>query len=77
VNRFLLLAAFFAPRRIAKFLGLHGGKRRRRQEPQMSLARAARFRARIAYAAAAGVVVATTLGLLAFLHLTSYKGVPR
>jgi hypothetical protein len=66
MNRLVLVAAFFAPRRIAKFLGLRGGKRRRRQEPHVVL-----------FVAAAGVVVTVTVSLLTFLHLTSYKGVSR
>jgi hypothetical protein len=49
----IALAAFFAPRRIAKFLGFCGGKRRIRQEPAVWL-----------FLAAAGVVVASTVALL-------------
>jgi hypothetical protein len=66
VNRLVLLAAFFAPRRLAKLLGFCGGARRTRQEPHVAL-----------FVAAAGVVVTVTVSFLAFLHLTSYKGVSR
>jgi hypothetical protein len=66
VNRLVLVAAFFAPRRIAQLFGFCGGRRRVRQEPHVVL-----------FVAAAGVVVTVTVSLLAFLHLTSYKGVPR
>jgi hypothetical protein len=66
VNRLVLLAAFFAPRRIAQLAGFCGGARRVRQEPHVWL-----------FLAAASVVVTVTVSLLTFLHLTSYKGVPR
>jgi hypothetical protein len=66
IPNLIALAAFFAPRRIAKFFGFCGGKRRVRQEPHVWL-----------LVAATGVVVASTVALLAFLHLTAFKEVPR
>lgn len=66
IPNLLALAVFFAPRRIAKFFGFCGGKRRTRQEPHVWL-----------FVAAASVVVAVTVGFLTFLHVTAFKGVPR
>lgn len=66
IPNLIALAAFFSPRRIAKFFGFCGGKRRARQEPHVWL-----------FAATAGVVAASTVALLTFLHLTAFRGVPR
>lgn len=66
IPNLIALAAFFAPRRIAKFFGFCGGKRRARQEPHVWL-----------FLAAAGVVVAVTVSFLTFLHFTAFKEVPR
>lgn len=62
----IALAAFFAPRRIAKFLGFCGGRRRARQELHIRL-----------FTAVAGAVVACTVAVLTVLHLTAFKEVPR
>ena len=66
IPNLIALAAFFYPRRIAKFFGFCGGKRRARQEPHVWL-----------FTAAAGLVVASTVALLTFLHLTAFEEVPR
>jgi hypothetical protein len=61
-----LIATFTGLRYVAKLAEFCGGRRRTRQEPHVVL-----------FAAAAGVVVATTVSILTFLHLTAYKGMPR
>lgn len=66
IHNLIALAAFFAPRRIAKFLGFCGGRRRTRQEPHVWM-----------FLAAAGVVVALAVSFLTFLHFTAFKEVPR
>jgi hypothetical protein len=63
IPNLLALAAFFAPRRIAKFFGFCGGRRRARQEPLV----------RCAGALAAACVTA----VLVLLHLAAVKQVSR
>jgi hypothetical protein len=60
------LAAFFSPYRVVKFLGLAGGRRRRRQDP-------------IAWAllTVAAAAVAFKAMVLAALHLAAFKEVAR
>jgi hypothetical protein len=60
------MSAIFSPRRIAKFLGLHGGKRRRRQDP-------------IAWSllAVVGAVAFAKAAILTVLQVAAVKGVSR
>jgi hypothetical protein len=62
IPNLIALAAFFSPRRIAKFLGFCGGVRRYRQEPHVSLIH-------IMCATTAAAVIA----VLTFLHVTAVE----